>query len=232
MPWPRLGRRGRHGLAAHLHGLDDVLVARAAAQVAVQQLADLGLAGLGVVLAQVDGAHHHARGAEAALQAVALLEGRLHRMQRAVGLRDALDGGDLGAGHLGHQHVAGLDRAAVDVDRAGAALRGVAAHVRARQLEVLADRLHEEGVGGRIDRDRAAVDREWNLHVAVSVLVMAEATGMLDAGPGHHPRQNPRRLRVVLEILKMKQPAARAGRRHASMATPLHHDEHTFNAPA
>src|SRR5438309_8830952 len=68
-----------HGGLPHLHGLDDVLVARAAAQVAFQLFADLRFAGVGMALAQVERAHHHARGAEAALQAVALLEGGLHR---------------------------------------------------------------------------------------------------------------------------------------------------------
>ncbi len=46
------------------------------------------------------------------------------------------------------QHVARLDRPAVDVDGAGAALRGVAADMGAGQVEMLADRVHEEGVGG------------------------------------------------------------------------------------
>ena len=39
------------------------------------------LVGLAVVLHQVDGAHHHAGRAEAALQAVVLAEGLLHRVQ-------------------------------------------------------------------------------------------------------------------------------------------------------
>jgi hypothetical protein len=56
---------------ALLHGLDDVVVAGAAADVAFERLADLA-SWAAVVLHQVDGAHHHARGAEAALQAVAL----------------------------------------------------------------------------------------------------------------------------------------------------------------
>ena len=79
-------------------------------------------------------------------------------MHGAVGLGHALDGGDLGAGHLGRQDVARLDGAAVDVDGAGAALGGVAADVGAGEVEVLADRVHEEGVGWRVDGDRAAVD--------------------------------------------------------------------------
>ncbi|MCY1377953.1 hypothetical protein D9M69_655530 [compost metagenome] len=55
------------------------------------------------------------------------------------------------------------------MDRAGAALGGVAADVGSGEVEVLADRVHKEGVGWGVDRDRPAVDLESDLHVAVSV---------------------------------------------------------------
>src|SRR3954466_8566287 len=87
-------RAGQGGLPL-LHGLHDVLVARAAAQVAFELFADLRFGGVGMALAQVQRAHHHARGAETALQAVAFLEGGLHRVQRAIGLGQALDGRDV-----------------------------------------------------------------------------------------------------------------------------------------
>src|SRR5215212_7354083 len=78
--WPMKGAWGAfmfassslHRRGALRHGLDDVLVAGAAAQVAVQAGADLFLCGTVVVLHQVDRAHHHARGAKTALQAVAV----------------------------------------------------------------------------------------------------------------------------------------------------------------
>src|SRR5688500_2793703 len=89
--WPTNGAWGAfmsfpllHGRGALRHGLDDVVVAGAAAQVAVQAGADLFLCGTVVVLHQVHRAHHHARGAEAALQAVAVAERGLHRVQGAV----------------------------------------------------------------------------------------------------------------------------------------------------
>jgi hypothetical protein len=59
----------------------------------------------------------------------------------------ALDGGHAGAVCLHRQHVAGLHRAAVQVDGAGAALGGVAAHVRAGEAQLLAQELDEKGVG-------------------------------------------------------------------------------------
>src|SRR5215218_547402 len=75
---------------------DDVLVAGAAAEVAPDGLAGLLLGGVGVV-AQVGGdGGDEPGGAEAALQAVAVLEGLLDRAEAAVGRPAALHGGDLG----------------------------------------------------------------------------------------------------------------------------------------
>src|SRR3546814_15056927 len=55
-----------HARGGRLDGLHDVVVAGAAADVAFQPFADLALVGIRVLLQQVDGRHHHARGAEAA----------------------------------------------------------------------------------------------------------------------------------------------------------------------
>src|ERR1700694_4784617 len=71
---PRGHARGRigsgHGGGRHLHRLDDVGVAGAAAQVARDAPADFILGGVRVMFEQRDRAEHHARGAEAALQAM------------------------------------------------------------------------------------------------------------------------------------------------------------------
>src|SRR5271169_4096605 len=71
-----------HGLGAGGDRFDDVVVAGAAADVALELLAD------GVVVEivaltpdQIDRGHDHARGAIAALQTVVLAERLLHRMQ-------------------------------------------------------------------------------------------------------------------------------------------------------
>src|SRR6195952_2827967 len=96
LPMAAPSDRGR-GLArlAELDRLDDVVIARAAADVAVERFADLFLVGLRVVGEQLHRRHHHARRAEAALQAVAFAERRLHRMQLAALLREAFDRRDL-----------------------------------------------------------------------------------------------------------------------------------------
>ena len=137
-----------HGAAPHragagLHGLDDVVIAGAAADVAFQPLAHVLLAGIAVTAGEIHGAHDHARGAEAALQPVMLAEGGLHRMQRAIA-GQPFDGGHLGAIGLDRQQGAGFDRLAVDMDDAGAALAGVAADMGAGQAELLAQELHQQ----------------------------------------------------------------------------------------
>src|SRR5487761_368453 len=75
---------GAHGLGRHDDGLHDVLVTRAAAQVALQAGADLLVGGMRMVLDEIDRAHDHAGGAKAALQPVTRLEGSLHGMKRAI----------------------------------------------------------------------------------------------------------------------------------------------------
>ena len=155
---------GSHGRLALLHGFDDVLVASAAADIALQQGADVVRVGLGVVLAQIDCAHHHAGGAKTALQPVAFLESRLHRVHGAVGSGQPFNGGDLRTICLGRQHIAGFDGSPIHDDGTGAALGGVAAHMGAGEFELLTQHLHQQGVGRNLKRRRLAVNLELNMH--------------------------------------------------------------------
>ena len=99
--------------------LDDLLVAGAAADIAPDCLADLGLGGVGRLVDQGRTRHHHARDAEAALHGPHRAEGVDEGL--LLPLRQALDGDDgLAHGPLGGQH-AGLDRLVVHQDGAGAA---------------------------------------------------------------------------------------------------------------
>src|ERR671923_618302 len=83
-------------------GLDDVLVAGAAADVALEPVPDLRLGEPVAVRAEeLDTGHDHPRRAEAALERVVLPESLLQRMELAAP-RKALDGRDLAA--------VGLDR--------------------------------------------------------------------------------------------------------------------------
>src|ERR671925_612842 len=119
-------------------GLDDVLVAGAAAEVALEPAPDLRLGEPVAVRAEeLDAAHDHARRAEAALERVVLPEGLLERMELAA-LREALDRRDLAAVGLDGEHGARLHRVPVEVDRAGAAEGRVAADLRPGKPEVVA----------------------------------------------------------------------------------------------
>ena len=149
-----------HGGRAQLHGLDDVVITRAAADVAVQAFTHLGFAVAAVLLHQVNGTHHHAWRAKTALQTMAGLEGGLHGVQRAVFGGNAFDRGDFTARNLCHQHVAAFHSAAVQVHGAGAALRRVAAHMGARQLGVFADEFNQQRLWWHVAADVAAVDAQ------------------------------------------------------------------------
>ena len=126
-----------------LHGLDDVHVAGAAAEVAGDGLADLVLARVLVALQQRVAGHHHAGRAVAALQPVLLQEALLDRVELAV-LLQPLDGHDLAAVGLHGQHGARLHGHAVEQHRAGAAVGGVAADVGAGEPEDLAEQVDEQ----------------------------------------------------------------------------------------
>lgn len=71
-------------------------------------------------------------------------ERRLHRVQ-LVALGNAFDGGDAGASGLSGQHGAGFHRAAVDLNHAGAALAGIAADMRAGEVQVFAQEMDQKG---------------------------------------------------------------------------------------
>jgi signal transduction histidine kinase len=164
---------------ALLHGLDDVLVAGAAAQVAFQQLADLAFAGLGwflhrsTALMTMPGVQKpHCRPWHSLKAACigCMVPSAFARPSMVVTSAPLC---------LHGQHVAGLDGAAIDQHGAGAALRGVAAHMGAGELEVFAQGLHQQRVGGDVDAAGFAVDLELNLHVQRAVVTQQDEIGHL-----------------------------------------------------
>ena len=138
-----------------LDRVDDLRVARAAAEVAGERLADVGLGGLRVAREQVVARDDQARGAEAALDRAGVDERLLDRVQLAR-RREPLDGHDLAALGLRGQHEAGADQRAVEVDRAGAALALLARVLGARQAEPLAQRVEQALAAPRPVEPRAA----------------------------------------------------------------------------
>src|SRR5262245_2122680 len=126
-----------------LNRVDDVLVARAAAEIPRDALADLAFGRRGVVGEQRDGGHDHARRAVAALQPVLVPERLLHPVQLAI-TGEALDRGDLGTVGLDGERRARLHAPSVNEHRTGAALTRIAPDVRAGQPEVLPQEVNEE----------------------------------------------------------------------------------------
>ena len=112
---------------------------------------------------QIDRGHDHAGGAEAALQAVVLAKGFLHRMQRRAVGGQPLDGPDLVAVGHDRERGAGFHRLAVEMHDAGAALRGVAADMGARQPQIFAQKLDQKGAGVDIGVDGITVHDQGNL---------------------------------------------------------------------
>src|SRR6516164_3954141 len=82
-----------------------------------------------------------------------LVKSALHRIQRRSARRHAFDCRDRGAVSHHRQHRARFCRLSVDLHGARAALRRVAADMRASQAKILADQVHEELA--RLDLDRA-----------------------------------------------------------------------------
>jgi hypothetical protein len=119
-----------------LHGLDDLRIGGAAAQVAGKIVADVVLAGRGIFIEQLARHQDEARRAEAALKGARFDEGFLHRIELAA-VRETLDGFEAGAvGEYGQEQTA-RHGAAVDDHRAASAQSLGAALSRAAKAKLL-----------------------------------------------------------------------------------------------
>ena len=161
----RLGERVAQALAAGiaptvlLLDIDDAMervvdavIAGAAAEIALQHARQV----LMCLLVEGCGCHDHARRAEPALKGLRIEKGLLHRVQSAVACQP-LDGRDLLPCGAEGGHQARMERLAVDMDRAGAAIALVAALLDAEKSEAA-----QEGAqalaGSRFRRDQLPVD--------------------------------------------------------------------------
>ena len=154
-------RRHRRGLL-HLDGgatdgLDDVHVSRAATDVPRESPANLFFRWIGIVGEQREAAEHHPRRAEPALQAVLLFERLLDRMQLACA--DRLHRRQLPPIGLDRQHRAGLDRHAVEQNRAGAAMARITTDMGTGQAQPLPDEMDEQQPRLDLGTNLFAVDR-------------------------------------------------------------------------
>ena len=164
---------------------DDVVVARAAADVALDRVADLFVARVGVAGEEVGCGHDHAGCAEPALEAVLLPESLLEWVKASVRSLETLDRRHARPVGLDREHRAALDRLAIDGHRARAALARVAADMCAGQLEVLAQELDEHSSGLDIPLSRLSVDDERDVLDHVRSLLPRIRTAVWPAGvPG------------------------------------------------
>src|SRR5262249_24416988 len=125
--------RARDGL----YGLDDVVVAGTAAEIALEPVADLVVRRARMLLQEAGRRHDHSGRAVAALQRMVLLERALHWVRLAVRGKP-LDRRDLVPVGLDRENVARLHRLSVEIHGAGAARGRVAPDIGACETELLA----------------------------------------------------------------------------------------------
>ena len=162
-------RRGR------LHRFDDLLIAGAPADVAGERLANLIGARIGIPLQERLGRDEQARRAVAALRRPEVGEGLLQRVQAPV-ITEALDGHDVAGVAFEREEQAGQRRRPIHQHRAGAAFAELAAVLRARQIQILAQDLEQRLVGIERDLPRFTVDAQGNYREARGWVAFHEST--------------------------------------------------------
>ena len=140
--------------------------------------------------------HRHGRAdlpgrAVAALVAVVLHEGGLHRVQ-VLGRAQALDRGDAVALVHHGQRQAGIDPPPVDDDRAGAALAVIAALLGAGEMQMLAQRIEQRGPRVELELARLAVHVEGTFDIG-TVRDGSWAGAGVEPGCGRHRASPPRK---------------------------------------
>src|SRR5258708_23600342 len=124
----RSGRRCMHLFSSIRDSTHDILIACAAADIALETLANLGFGRVGIILEQLIRGHNHTRSAEATLQAVLLPEALLDWMQATLG-GQSLNSHHFRAVRLYSQHRTCLDRFTIDQYCASPALRSITANM-------------------------------------------------------------------------------------------------------
>ena len=127
----RFAGRGILDVAHAADRVRDRAIAGAAADIALQRAAEVRP----LRLVERRRGHDHAGGAEAALEALRVEEGALHRVQFA-GFAETFDGRDVAALGAERRNEATVHRLAVDEHGAGAAVAGIAALLDAEPAEL------------------------------------------------------------------------------------------------
>src|ERR1700722_3468717 len=152
-------------LACHLgRGLQrrphDRRIARAAAKMPAEEIANRGLVRPRVIAQEAIQRHQDAGGAKAALQRVIALERRLQNAEARGRRRKPLYGPDIAALDLHGKRQAGARRRAVDADGAGAANTMLAADMGAGHSELMSQEIGQQQPRLRLATAWLAVQRE------------------------------------------------------------------------
>src|SRR2546423_3969839 len=165
----RLGLLPAHARRGQFHGLVDLQVSGAAAQVARQRLLDLVTRGSRVLAEQRFRGEQEGGRAVPALRRAELGEGVLERMQRPASC-NPLDGFHATPRAREAEHQTGQHGLAIHEHGAGAALAQLAAVLRAGETQVFAQHFEQGLVGRESDLDGLAVQLERDLHFGVGHL--------------------------------------------------------------
>src|SRR5579859_1745467 len=163
---------------------NDRCVAGTAAEMAREDLANLGLGRVGRLAEQGVERHHDSGGAEAALQAVMLAKALLQDRQTPGRRREPFDGPDLGAVGLYGQPQARPDRSAVDMDGAGAADAVFAPDMGAGGTDDVAQKVGQQQARLGIAGDPAAVECDRHRMAAIGSEAGHQAAAPSWPGPG------------------------------------------------
>src|SRR5437879_4090319 len=165
----RLGLLPPHASRSQFHGLVNLQVSRAAAQVARQRLLDLVTRGSRILAEQRFRGEQEGGRTVPALRRAELGEGVLERMQRPAPCH-SLDGFHAVPRAREAEHQTGKHGLAVHEHGAGAALAQLAAMLRAGETQVLAQHFEQGLVGREGNLDGLAVQLERDLHFGVGHL--------------------------------------------------------------
>src|SRR4029079_5453394 len=163
---PRSARARAPAERGELDRVDDLRVARAAAQVAGDGLADGAVGRLGPAGEERLGGHQHPRRADPALGTACDQERVLQVGQPATGAGETLDGAHDRAVDLAHRDQAAHDGLTVDQHGAGAALALAATLLGPGEAEVLAQDVEQASHARHRHLRRLAVDDQAERHAA------------------------------------------------------------------
>lgn len=142
-------------------GLDDLVVASAAAEISRQGVTDIGLGRTRIAIEQGLGGHQETRRADAALKAGVFEKLLLQNVQRGAG-GESLDSGDGFARGFNAEHQARAYGAAVDDHGACTAVTGKAAFFAAGHIELVTQDFEQALARFAQEFDGVAVDYRFD----------------------------------------------------------------------